>query len=62
MSRCTHWHDGHKFEPRYDTTPPKPNEIGRIEGYALDRLVNALATKVYVCDVCVRCGVVVKRQ
>ncbi len=40
---------GHRFSPRYDTTidPDEPEDLPEL--------------RVYVCDICIRCGSVVKR-
>lgn len=50
----------HRFEPRYDTTWP-PNFVpSKITGYAPE-MIEGMKNKVYVQDVCVRCGTIRKR-
>lgn len=57
----------HKFEARFDTIPVDLPSMFRqlhatLESVKIsDETVKALATKRYICDVCVRCGEVIKR-
>lgn len=54
--RRNKWIGGCKFEPRYHTEPPQKLawELS-VSLYANDH-IRALTRKVYVCDVCTRCG------
>ena len=50
----------HRFEPRYDLVWPEGTKIkaATISSYAFDELKN----KIYVYDICVRCGKTIKRE
>lgn len=52
----------HKYEPRYDMQPP--NRIGDYEGCAsgLEDTIKALTKKIYVHDICVKCGNIIKAE
>lgn len=51
----------HKFEPRYDERA-NPNVL-RMEGTVnVDEMRKLVYYKVYVHDICVRCGKVIKRS
>ena len=50
----------HKYEARYDDRPRRGDISG--EGLTTEALRYALTYRVYVCDVCVRCGSVVYRK
>ncbi len=58
---CTHQH-GHCFEPRYSYRAPTPEQLDEAEVEAWPdaddtvRVIEALTSRVYVCDVCIRCG------
>lgn len=52
------WIGGCKFEPRYDLVPMN---MERAWGYDVARMIEASKSRVYVADVCVRCGKQVKR-
>lgn len=47
----------HRFEPRYDHYPPE-GKLGSMEGseYAITSIIETLTKKVYIKDVCCRCG------
>lgn len=51
----------HNFQPRYDVTPPATLEF---QGSSIvgERLASSLSKRTYVCDVCTRCGAIVKRE
>lgn len=58
MTRCPNAMFGrHQFEPRYDTT--MPDDIEGFEGTL--RAMESLKDKIYVRDVCVRCGQTIER-
>ncbi len=50
----------HKFEPRYDEVPVGDLKI-ESSSVSTEALRMLLTRKVYVCDVCVQCGAVVRR-
>ncbi len=54
--RCTRW--GHKYQARYDRIPPESitEYEGSVNGF------NALCKRVYVRDVCTRCGRTIERN
>ena len=63
MTKCTSWL-GHRFEPRYSTTPKNllPKDMGELfwlDWRDRERLTQP--TRTYECDVCVRCGHVVQQ-
>lgn len=49
---------GHRFEPRYDSQPPASLKARFIDSDD----IKALHSKIYVYDICVRCGAVVRRD
>lgn len=49
--------DGHRLEPRYDTVSPKWMDVSPPKSGHCDEIVK-LYEKIYVCDVCTRCGIV----
>jgi hypothetical protein len=54
---------GHHYEARYDITPPDMSADaldGTVNGIC--RVLDAASTKLYVADVCTRCGNVVNKQ
>jgi hypothetical protein len=51
---------GCKFESRYDRFPPEPRKDMFAPYQTIDE-INARTKRVYVHDVCVRCGETVKR-
>jgi hypothetical protein len=51
---------GCKFEPRYDLGEPDLSEFTKLT--ASPEALNALRTKTYVKDVCVRCGKTIERK
>lgn len=57
------WVKGCKFEARYTQRGPSIDHLQRV-GVIVDIMseeqLYALGTEEYVCDVCVRCGAVVK--
>lgn len=52
---------GCNFEPRYDLSPADISRFESIKGNAAP-LLEALRSKTYVHDICVRCGRVVERN
>lgn len=53
---------GHRFEPRYDMIPPE--NINRLHA-TVDgacRITEILTKKIYVHDICTRCGLIVPRE
>ena len=61
------WIGGCRFEPRYDYAPISPDEREWITANflaAFDRLngMRNMRTKVYVRDVCIRCGKTIERS
>jgi hypothetical protein len=63
MSKCTSLL-GHSYQARYDTTPPENIFDGKIKTSVGGMLgvIEAMTKHIYVCDVCTRCGHVVKRE
>lgn len=57
MLPCMDWR-GHKFQPRYDEEP-LPFEVEECAN--ITQFVKAYTKRTYVCDVCVRCGEIIKR-
>lgn len=55
---------GHKFSARYSYGAPKfPGELnGEITAMGLARVLEASKPKTYECDVCERCGTIVKKD
>ena len=49
----------HKFRGRYDSYPPE-RPLPRLEYTNIVKVLETLSKKVYVYDVCERCGEVVK--
>lgn len=64
MSRCTSLL-GHKFEPRYSKSACSGFEV-KEGSWCSEVFVENMAEKTrsvtYVCDVCVRCGAIVKPE
>jgi hypothetical protein len=52
---------GHKFTQRYDEVPLM-TKINVNNPPSLSAVRDAMVRKVYVCDVCERCGLVVNRD
>jgi hypothetical protein len=50
----------HNFKPRYDTTPPDFGEFEEMK--ASEKALDLLSKKVYVKDVCKRCGMSIDRE
>lgn len=52
----------HKYQPRYHTTPP--DNIARFKGCgeSFENYIKVLTKKTYVCDVCVKCGDVIRHE
>jgi len=52
-----------RFEPRYDYAPMGDVKLGPFEGPAstIEKIYKLIQRKTYVCDVCVRCGLIVER-
>jgi hypothetical protein len=48
----------HSFEPRYDRVAPREFNCEVIQPVDPIRVIEAMTTQVYICDVCVRCGAV----
>jgi hypothetical protein len=62
--KCTHWR-GHKFEPRYSSTPTPGVSIGKETGSgraAIDAMLRFRCTVTYERDVCVRCGATIEKH
>lgn len=57
MMNVCHGNDPHKFEPRYDEIFPP--SITKFESSSTN-LPLAMRNKIYVCDVCIRCGAISK--
>ncbi len=51
---------GHKYEPRFDHITPTINRCENIDSYVVN-MVRALTRKIYVKDICTRCGKVIER-
>ena len=61
MSRCER--KGHKFEARYDEKPSGIESGGcSVEGPFVDKLLDILVLRIYVHDICISCGKVIKRE
>jgi hypothetical protein len=60
--RAGHWIGGCKFEARYDRIPPSDKATARFE-WRLDAgpILDRMAKKIYVRDVCTRCGKTIER-
>lgn len=64
MTHCpNHWRGHHKFEARFETGPGTM----KTEGFhgtpaAFERMMEAMRGKIYVRDVCIRCGETIERQ
>ncbi|VBB10645.1 hypothetical protein [Burkholderia stabilis] len=57
----------HRFEPRYDERPSEPvstlfDGMVRVSARTAGNMIDGNAIRTYVCDVCVRCGAMVKRE
>ena len=57
----------HKFEPRYDERDNgKRVKFGEGYGYSIGELANAMkklsTNMIYIHDICVRCGKIIKRE
>ncbi len=57
----------HRFEPRYDERPSEPvsklfNEGVRASAQTAADMIRGNTIRVYVGDVCVRCGLMTKRE
>lgn len=72
MEKCTSWL-GHKFEPRYDTKTDVKDfrewiGSGSIREFSFPIDFSDLAEKLkvidkqYVCDICIKCGLKIKRD
>ncbi len=53
---------GHRFEPRFDERPSEPvsmlfDGVERASAQAVREMLRSNTIRVYVCDVCTRCGV-----
>lgn len=51
----------HKFEPRYSLYMPQGSELVYGKDTGFDRIIERQASKIYVYDICVRCGKTVKK-
>jgi len=47
------WFRSCQFEPRYDYIPPTGLSV---QGISMENAVQLLTKRIYVCDVCVKCG------
>lgn len=45
----------HRFEPRYDRIPPEQIQTSALI-FNEEEFIQAQIKRVYICDVCVRCG------
>ena len=52
---------GHSYEPRYDLGESKWPTGFRAEYVNVEAILNKFRTKTYVCDICVKCGHVIKK-
>lgn len=59
VPKCTSWR-GHKFEGRFSSEPAGNLEVDRGTYRAVQLLADFSTKRTYECDVCVRCGHVVK--
>jgi hypothetical protein len=62
--RKNKWFGSCNFEPRYNTEPPKPDGMPweyMVSVYKDDH-IKSFTKRVYVCDVCTRCGKTVKAR
>jgi hypothetical protein len=53
--RRNRWFGGCKFEARYDYGVPQVEGLSYTGG-GLQRVLDQMREKTYICDVCVRCG------
>jgi hypothetical protein len=51
----------HKFEARYDLGPTDLSPFQSIRGLFAARFAEAMRSKTYVRDVCVKCGMTIER-
>lgn len=59
MASCRNegrWFGGCKFEPRYDTIPPESIGDVKTTVSGMKAFMDAATKKLYVGEVCVRCG------
>lgn len=63
MQKCRSWL-GHRYRARWDTRPGigRINIEGNTTADALARVIEAYRIETYICDVCTRCGHVIKRE
>lgn len=59
--RIGRWIGGCKFEARYDRIPPEAR-TDLLAPYQPLMEIEARTKRIYVCDVCARCGKTVKRN
>ena len=59
--RAGRWIGGCNFEARYDRLPPQRTGDILADGFMLVSEIQARTRRVYVCDVCTRCGRTVER-
>ena len=53
--------ENHRFEPRYDSEPAADLKVGAPIS-TITKLAEMTQKRTYVCDVCTRCGVTVRRS
>ena len=59
---CPHgWFGAHRFEPRYDLGPADVHLFKSISGGGAPAFVEKMRTKVYVRDICTKCGKTIER-
>jgi hypothetical protein len=61
--KCTSWL-GHKYEARYEIIPPSHDAMNGMDTtiYGMEQYLKALTKRVYLRDICVRCGHVVEKK
>lgn len=60
--RAGRWIGHCNFIPRYDRIPPQRTGDLLADGMMLNSEIEARTKRIYVCDVCTRCGKVIKRE
>lgn len=58
--------DGHRMEARYDTTPVLDADLveallAELPMYDAGSTISSMQKRTYVCDICPRCGLTIKR-
>ncbi|HDR9497071.1 TPA: hypothetical protein QDC06_000258 [Burkholderia cepacia] len=61
--RAGRWIGGCKFEARYDKIPPSDSLVDAVSwSFSAQEIIASATKKIYIADVCTRCGKVIKRE